>query len=97
MTWLKILALINLMVNNGWITSIDLETNDGLFPIQKVLADYDKLPMHCKVCHSWKHIVKDSTEIQKRMAKGGRRPAHTSHKPTPDKGKNISLDEDGFQ
>ena len=88
---------INLMVNNGWITSIDLETDDGLLPIQKVLVDYDKLPMRCKVCHSWKHRVKDCTEIQKRMAKGGRRPMQTSYKTAPDKGKHISLDEDGFQ
>ena len=36
---------VNLMVNKGWVTNIDLETEDGTLPIQKVLVDYDKLPM----------------------------------------------------
>jgi hypothetical protein len=57
---------INLVVSGGWVTNIDLETEGGILPVQKVLVDYDKLPMRCKVCHSWKHRVRDSKEIQKK-------------------------------
>jgi len=57
---------INLVVSGGWVTNIDLETEGGILPVQKVLVDYDKLPMRCKVCHSWKNRVRDSKEIQKK-------------------------------
>jgi hypothetical protein len=66
-------------------------------PVQKVLVDYDKLPMRCKACHSWKHRVRDCKEIQKKSLRGGRRPLQTFHQHQQEKGKNIVLDEDGFQ
>jgi hypothetical protein len=56
---------INLVVSSGWVTSIDLETEGRTLPIQKILVDYDKLPMRCKACHSWKHRVRDCLEVQK--------------------------------
>ena len=53
---------VNLMVSEGWMTSIDLVTENGALAIQKVLVDYDILPMRCKACHSWKHRVRDCNE-----------------------------------
>jgi hypothetical protein len=50
---------VNLVVSNGWVTTIDLESENGTMPAQKVLVDYDKLPMRCKACHSWKHRVRE--------------------------------------
>ena len=88
---------INLVVDKGWITSIDLETESGEMPVQKVLVDYDKLPMRCKACHSWKHRVRDCNEIQKNTLRGGRRPMHAFPQHQQEKGKNIVTDEDGFQ
>lgn len=35
----------NLMVNNGWVTNLNLECKDGISPPQKVLVDYDRLPI----------------------------------------------------
>ena len=67
---------INLVVSRGWVTSIDLETEGGVLPVQKILVDYDKLPMRCKECHSWKHRVRDCKETQKNSLTGGRRPTH---------------------
>lgn len=74
-----------------------LETEGGLLPTQKVLVDYDKLPMRCKACHSWKHRVRDCKEIKKKGVRGGRRPIHTYPQHQHEKGKNIVVDEDGFQ
>ena len=88
---------INLVVSRGWVTSIDLETEGGILPVQKVIVDYDKLPMRCKACHSWKHRVRDCKEIQKNTLRGGRRPTHAFPQHQQDKGKNIVTDEDGFQ
>ena len=88
---------MNLVVNKGWVTSIELETEDGSHPTQKVLVDYDKLPMRCKTCHSWKHRVRDCNANQKRPVRGGRRSTHLPQMHQQDKGKNIRIDEDGFQ
>ena len=43
---------VNLLVSKGWVTSIDLETEEGILPTQKIIVDYDRLPMRCKACHS---------------------------------------------
>ena len=88
---------VNLMVTKGWVTSIDLESEDGTLPTQKVLVDYDKLPMRCKACQSWKHRVKDCNEIQKRHVRGGRRPIRAPYTFQREIGKNIMVDEEGFQ
>ena len=88
---------VNLMVSKGWVTSIDLETEDGSLPPQKILVDYDKLPMRCKVCHNWKHRVRDCQELQRRPSRNGRRINTAPHSYKPDKGKSIEVDEDGFQ
>ena len=87
---------VNLMVNKGWVTSIDLVSDDGTLPPQRVLVDYDRLPMRCKACHSWKHRVHNCNDTQKRFVKSGRRPTHTHHAFQQEEGKNI-VDEDGFQ
>ena len=65
---------VNLMVTKGWVTSIDLASEDGALPTHKALVDYVKLPMRCKACQSWKHRVRECIEIQKRHVRGGRRP-----------------------
>ena len=94
---------VNLMVSKGWVTSIDLETENGTLPTQKVIVDYDKLPMRCKACHSWLHRVRDCTMMQKRPLRGGKRSAQAPHSfqlphsYKPDKGKNVVMDEEGFQ
>ena len=88
---------INLVVSRGWVTSIDFETERGVLLVQKVLVDYDKLPMRCKACHSWKHRVKDCKETQKNSLRGGRRPTHAFPQHQQEKRKNIVMDEDGFQ
>jgi hypothetical protein len=91
---------INLAVSEGWVTSIDLETEGGILPVQKVLVDYDKLPMRCKACHSWKHRVRDCKEIPRKNFRGERRPIHAyppRQQNQREKGKNIVMDEDGFQ
>lgn len=67
------------MVTKRWVTSIDLELEDEALPTQKVLVDYEKLPMRCKACHSWKHRIRDCNEIQKKYVRGGRRPTHAQH------------------
>ena len=43
---------IDLKVNKGWVTSIDLEGGEDGMPPPRVLVDYDKLPIRCKACHS---------------------------------------------
>lgn len=53
--------------------------------------------MRCKACHNWKHRVRDCKEIQKRLVRGGKWPTHAQHIHQQDKGKNIVIDEDGFQ
>ena len=78
-------------------TNIDLVSEDGTLPPQKVIVDYDKLPMRCKACHSWKHRVRDCNETQKRFVKSGRRPTYAQHTYQQEKGKNIIMDEEGFQ
>lgn len=88
---------VNLNVNKGWVTSIDLEVEGGILPPQKILVDYDKLPMRCKACHSWKHRVRDCKELQKRPLQGGRKPTYVPHTYQHEKGKNKVVDDDGFQ
>ena len=88
---------INLVVSGGWVTNIDLETEGGILPVQKVLVDYDKLPMRCKACHSWKHRMRDCKEIQKKFVRGGRKPTHPYPQHQQEKRKNIVVDEDEFQ
>lgn len=60
---------INLKINKGWVTIIDIDGGEeGSIP-QRVLVDYNKLPMRCKACHSWKHQVKDCKESQRHPTK----------------------------
>ena len=88
---------VNLEISKGWATSIELVTEGGILPPQTVMIDYDKLPIRCRVCLSWKHKASDCKEVQKRPLKGRERPAynHTTHQ--QEKGKNIAVDQDGFQ
>lgn len=39
---------INLEISKGWATSIDLEAKGGVVPSQKILVDYDSLPIRCR-------------------------------------------------
>ena len=70
---------VNLEINKGWATSIELVTEGGILPPQTVVVDYDKLPIRCRVCLSWKHKASDCKEMQKRPVKGRERPlqSHT--------------------
>lgn len=43
---------INLKINKGWLTNIELESEGGIVPPQKIMVDYDKLPIRCRVCLS---------------------------------------------
>ena len=87
---------INLQISKGWATNIALEIKKGDAPNQKVVVNYDKLPFICKACPSWQHKVIYYKEILQRQVRGGRRPVDTN--PTQhEKGKNVMIDEDGFQ
>ena len=61
---------INLEISKGWATSIDLESKIGILPPQRIMIDYDKLPIRCRVCMSWKHKASDCKEFQNRSARG---------------------------
>ena len=87
---------VNLKVNERWITSIELEAEDGITPPQRVVVDYDKLPIQCRACQSWKHRVRDCKDTQRRPVKGPRRQPPTHHTYYQEKGKHIAVDEDGF-
>ena len=88
---------VNLEISKGWATSIELVTEGGILPPHIVLVDYDKLPIRCRVCLSWKHKASDCTEIQKRPIKRRERLFHNYSSHQQDKGKNIIVDQDGFQ
>ena len=88
---------INLMVNEGWVTSITLESEEGIGPTQLVIVDYDRMPIRCRTCQSWKHRVRDCKEIQMRPMQGLRREPHSFQPNQQAKGKHIVLDDEGFQ
>ena len=64
---------INLEISKGWATSIELIIEGGILPPQTILIDYDKLPIRCRVCLSWKHKASDCKELQKRPTRGRRK------------------------
>ena len=72
---------VNLEISKGWATSIELVTEDGILPPQIVTIDYDRLPIRCRVCLSWKHKASDCNENQKRPIRGKERynMNHLSH------------------
>ena len=88
---------INLEISKGWVTSIELESEGGILPPQKILVDYDKLPIKCRVCLSWKHKASDCNKMQRRPMKGKSRPMHNHHMQPQDKGKSVVVDQDSFQ
>jgi hypothetical protein len=57
---------INLEISKGWVTSIDLECEGGILAPQKILVDYDKLPIRCRICLSWKHKANECNETHRR-------------------------------
>ena len=61
---------INLEISKGWATSIDLKAEGGIVPSQKILVDYDTLPIRCRSCFSWKHKASECKELQRRPVKG---------------------------
>ena len=88
---------INLMVNEGWVTSITLESEEGMGPTQSVVVDYDRMPIRCRAYQSWKHRVRDCKEIQRRSVPGVRREPHSFQPKQQAKGKHVVLDDEGFQ
>ena len=67
---------INVKVNKGWFTCIDLENEDGTSPPpHKVLVDYYNLPIRCRACHSWKHKVSDFFRKNQKWGREG----HVKH------------------
>ena len=88
---------VNLEITKGWATSIELVTEGGILPPQIIEIDYDKLPIRCRVCSSWKHKASECKEMQKRPGKGREIPGQNRHIHPQEKGKNIVLDQDGFQ
>ena len=88
---------VHLKVDKGWVTNIMLEFEEGVVPPQKVMVDYDKLPLRCRACHSWQHKVRDCSEIHDKTRKGHGKPLHTRPTNTHDKGKTKMVDDEGFQ
>ena len=66
---------------------------------QKIMVDYDKLPIRCRICLSWKHKASECKESMKRpkyvIEKG--RSAYPHNNQQMEKGKTIEIDENGFQ
>ena len=54
---------INLEISKGWATCIDLESEEGILPPQKIVVDHDKLPIKCRLCLSWKHEANNCKEL----------------------------------
>ena len=63
------------------------------------MVDYDKLPIRCRECISWKHKASDYKDAMKRpqiMREKGR-PMHAYNNQQSQKGKNQEVNADGFQ
>jgi hypothetical protein len=88
---------INLEINKGWVTSIDLECERGILAPQKILVDYDKLPIRCRICLSWKHKANECKEAQRKPLRRPEygRSSHVHYQKQTDKGKNPEVDENG--
>ena len=65
-------------------------------PPQRIMMDYDKLPIRCRACLSWKNKASECGMFQKRPM-GGRPTYARNNQPQHEKGKNLVVDEDGFQ
>ena len=88
---------VNLEISKGWATCIVLESKEGILPPQTIMVDYEKLPIRCRVCLSWKHKVNECEEFQKKPVKGRGRQGYAQQAPFQDKRKTTNLDRDGFQ
>ena len=88
---------INLEISKGWATCIDLEAEGGVVPPQKIIVDYDTLPIRCRSCLSWKHKASECKDLQKRPAKGRGGLAYTYNRQPPETTKNTNVDHEGFQ
>lgn len=78
---------VNLNINKGWVTNINLESKEGIFLAQKVQEDHDKLPIRCRAYQSWTHKVSNCKEIQKQTNEGGREDRHVLNIHNNKKGK----------
>lgn len=87
---------INLNVKEGWVTSIALNSEDGILPTQIIEVDYDTLPFRCRSCLSWKHKVKDCREAS-RLSKGAKQPPQVTQKQPQERNKGIVLGQEGYQ
>ena len=61
---------VNLEISKGWATCTMLESEEGILPPQIIMVDYEKLPIRCRVCLSWKHKANDCKEFHKRPMRG---------------------------
>ena len=61
------------------------------------MIDYDKLPIRCRVCLSWKHKANDCKELQKRPVRGREKLTQPQNIQHQEKGKNVVVDQEGFQ
>ena len=89
---------VDLEINKGWVTCIDLECEGGVLAPQKIMVDYDKLPSRCRVCLSWKHKASECKETHKRplfmKEKGRSLPTHNHQQ--LERVKNPVIDADIF-
>lgn len=76
---------INLEINKGWVTNIDLEFHEGILPPQRIMVDYNKLPIRCRACLSCKHKASACEEFQKKAIRGRGRPTYTCNVQHQDK------------
>ena len=88
---------VNLKISKGWATCIVLESEEGILPPQTIMVDFDKLPIRCRVCLSWKHKANECEEYQKRLVRGRGRQGNAQQVQHQDKRKSANLDKDGFQ
>ena len=88
---------VNLDISKGWATCIELVCEGGILPPQKIMIDYDKLPIRCRACLSWKHKASECNIFHKKPGRGKGRSTHFHHTPYQEKTKNVERDEDGFQ
>ena len=75
---------------------IKLESEDGISPPHKVLVEYDKLPIRCRACHSWKHKVSECGNDPKQNKKEVRHQPQIFQRRQKNKNKRLAVDADDF-
>lgn len=86
----------NLMVNNGWVTNLDLQCKDGISPPRRcwwTTTDY-QVDVEHDTTRSTKLV--NVRKFRKKSKRGAKKPPHTYHTQQV-KGKGLAIDHDGFQ